>query len=91
MEKEKLRKRGLWLAYFIIAWDVIEGITAITAGILDNSIALIGFGMDSGIEVFAAGVTIWYLRSQNQKRFKSALEAISKLQVERSFKLPHCE
>ncbi len=73
----KLRKRGLYFAYFIIVWDVIEGLVAVTAGILANSIALIGFGIDSGIEVFAAAVTVWYLRSKDEKRFKSALRLIA--------------
>ncbi len=74
---QKLRKRGLYFAYFIIVWDIIEGAVAVTAGILANSIALIGFGIDSGIEVFAAIVTVWYLRSKDEKRFKSALRLIA--------------
>lgn len=80
MENNKiqtLRKRGLYFAYFIIVWDVIEGIVAVTAGIVANSIALIGFGIDSGIEVFAAAVTVWYLRSKDEKRFKSSLRLIA--------------
>ena len=73
----KLKKIGLYLAYFIIVWDLIEGFIAITAGIMANSIALIGFGMDSGIEVFAALVTVWYLRSKDERHYKSALRLIA--------------
>ena len=65
--KRTLRKRGLYFAYFLGAWDLIEGGVAITAGIIANSIALIGFGIDSFIEVFAAGVTAWHLRSGKEK------------------------
>lgn len=54
-----LRRRGLQLASFIIVWDVIEGIVAVTAGLLAGSIALVGFGIDSAIEVFAASIVIW--------------------------------
>jgi divalent metal cation (Fe/Co/Zn/Cd) transporter len=43
-----LRRRGLQLAWFIIVWDVIEGIVAVTAGLLAGSIALVSFGIDSG-------------------------------------------
>ncbi|MBI1954886.1 MAG: cation transporter, partial [Acidobacteria bacterium] len=41
---------------------VLEGIIAIAAGWLADSIALVSFGLDSGIEVLAAGILIWRLR-----------------------------
>jgi divalent metal cation (Fe/Co/Zn/Cd) transporter len=78
MRDEKLLlQRGLRLAYFIIVWDVIEGIVAVTAGIFARSIALLGFGIDSGIEVFAAGVTVWQLRGGARARQKPALRLIA--------------
>lgn len=49
---QALKRRGLRLAYFIIVWDAIEGIVAVTAGLIAGSIALVGFGIDSLIEVF---------------------------------------
>ena len=60
-EKTALR-HALFLAWFIVVWDVIEGIVAVTAGLRAGSIALVGFGIDSAIEVMAAGVVIWHLR-----------------------------
>ena len=52
-DKEGLRKKGLKLAWFIVGWDTVEGIVAVTAGLIAGSIALVGFGIDSAIEVFA--------------------------------------
>ena len=72
-----LQQRGLRLAYFIIVWDVIEGIVAVTAGLIANSIALLGFGIDSAIEVFAAGVTAWQLRGGARARQHTALRLIA--------------
>lgn len=63
MSEAELRRRAFRLEYFTIAWDVIEGAIAITAGIVAGSIALLGFGIDSSIEVFAATVVIWQLRA----------------------------
>lgn len=77
MDKKQLLKYGLFLAYFIIIWDVIEGGVAITAGVLANSIALIGFGIDSIIEVFAAAVTAWHLRGGVERSNKTALRLIA--------------
>ncbi|HEY1074892.1 MAG TPA: cation transporter [Patescibacteria group bacterium] len=76
-DRASLIRKALLLAYFIIAWDVIEGMVAVTAGILANSVALIGFGIDSGIEVFAAIVTAWYLRGNGQRDKKLPLRLIA--------------
>lgn len=76
-DKEVLRKKGLKLAWFIVGWDVVEGVVAVTAGIIAGSIALIGFGIDSAIEVFAALVVIWHLRHTSDTRYKTALKLIA--------------
>ncbi|TAK65495.1 MAG: hypothetical protein EPO22_04735 [Dehalococcoidia bacterium] len=46
----------LWLT---VAWNVIEGCVAVSSGLLAGSIALVGFGLDSFIEVAAAAVLLW--------------------------------
>ena len=76
-DPERLRRRGLRLAWFIVGWDVIEGAVAVTAGIAAGSIALIGFGIDSAIEVFAASVVIWQLRGGTHARMRTALRLIA--------------
>ena len=76
-ETQKLEKHGLQLAYFIIGWDLIEGIIAVTAGLIAGSIALTGFGIDSAIEVFAASVVVWHLRGAKKERVKPALKLIA--------------
>ena len=77
MGTEALRKRGLRLAWFIVGWDIVEGTIAVTAGLLAGSIALIGFGIDSAIEVFAALVVIWQLRRNGKQRYATALRLIA--------------
>ena len=74
---EQLRRRGLQLAWFIVVWDLIEGVVAVTAGLAAGSIALLGFGIDSGIEVFAASVVIWQLRGGAHARMRPALRLIA--------------
>lgn len=53
-ETERLTRRGLRLAQFTVAYNVVEGIIAVTAGILAGLVSVIGFGIDSGIESIAA-------------------------------------
>lgn len=53
-ETERLTRKGLRLAQFTVAYNVIEGIIAVTAGILAGLVSVVGFGIDSGIESIAA-------------------------------------
>ena len=76
-EEERLRRRGLRLAWFIVGWDLVEGVIAVAAGLAAGSIALVGFGIDSSIEVFAAAVVIWQLRGGPRARQGRALRLIA--------------
>jgi divalent metal cation (Fe/Co/Zn/Cd) transporter len=60
--RQGLHRRALRLEYFTIGWNVIEAVVAIGAGIIAGSVALIGFGVDSGIEVISAIGLLWRLR-----------------------------
>jgi divalent metal cation (Fe/Co/Zn/Cd) transporter len=53
-QKERLTRRGLRLAQFSVAYNVVEGAVAITAGILAGLVSVVGFGIDSAIESIAA-------------------------------------
>ena len=58
-------------------WDCTEGAVAVTAGLAAGSIALLGFGLDSGIEVFAASGVVWQLRGGAHARMHTALRLIA--------------
>jgi divalent metal cation (Fe/Co/Zn/Cd) transporter len=59
-----LSRRSLWLAYATAGYNLLEGLVAIAAGAAASSSALIGFGLDSFVEVSSAGVIIWQFRSR---------------------------
>lgn len=50
------------LLWFTLAWNVGEGVVAVSSGVMAGSVALVGFGLDSAIEVIAAAVLIWRMR-----------------------------
>jgi cation diffusion facilitator family transporter len=50
------------LEWFTVTWNVIEAAVATTAGVVAGSVALVGFGVDSGIEVIAASALLWRFR-----------------------------
>ncbi len=81
-ERDRLVRRGLWLAALTISWNVIEAVVAISAGIAAGSLALVAFGFDSIIEVLSAWVVVWQFRGElrggyDEARERKALKAIA--------------
>ena len=73
-----LGRRIRWLVAATITYNVIEAIIAITAGTIASSIALIGFGLDSVIEVSSAAAVAWQFAGQDhERREKVALRVIA--------------
>ena len=66
--RDHLVRRGRQLAWFTIVWNAIEGVVAIGSGIAAGSIALVGFGADSYVEVFAGSVILWRLAAERHGR-----------------------
>jgi divalent metal cation (Fe/Co/Zn/Cd) transporter len=58
-DRHRLVRRAQLLAWASLAWMTAEGVIAVVAGIMAGSIALIGFGIDSGIEGIASVIIIW--------------------------------
>lgn len=75
--RASLIERGQRLAWVTIGWNAVEGVIAVGAGIAAGSLALVGFGLDSFIEVFAGGVVLWQLRGVAEERERWALRLIA--------------
>jgi divalent metal cation (Fe/Co/Zn/Cd) transporter len=71
-----LRRRAFRLEYLTIVWNAFEGVAAIAAGILAGSVALVAFGLDSSVEVFASLAVLWELRGARGRREDTALSLI---------------
>ena len=72
--REALVQRGLWLNWFGIIYNVGEAVIAIAAGIGAGSVALIGFGVDSAIEVTASIAAQWRLRVDADRERRERIE-----------------
>ena len=66
--RQTLLARGVRLEGALIAWNVVEGIIAVSAGLVASSVALIGFGVDSFIEVTSAAIVLWRLWAELRDR-----------------------
>jgi divalent metal cation (Fe/Co/Zn/Cd) transporter len=61
VDRTALLKKGVLLEYGAIGWNVVAVITAVAAGIVTDSIALVGFGLDSIIVSVSSGMVLWRL------------------------------
>ncbi len=77
VEGRLLRRRALALAWITVVWNAIEAVVAIAAGQAAGSLALVGFGLDSTIEVASAGVVIWQFSGLDEEREQRALRLIA--------------
>jgi len=57
-------RRAVGAAWFTIGYNVVEGVVAITGGVIAGAVSLVGFGVDSGIEVAAAAVVLVRLSAE---------------------------
>jgi len=74
--RRELVRRGQRLEYFTIVYNTLEGLVSIGAGAIAGSVSLIGFGLDSLIEVTSGAALLW--------RFHHDLNHSRREQVERT-------
>src|SRR6476646_2716907 len=59
LDRRLIVQRGRRLEYFTIVWNMLEGLVAVVAGAFAGSISLVGFGVDSFIEVTYGAALLW--------------------------------
>lgn len=70
-------RRGLWLNVATIAYNSLEAVISLVAGALAGSVALVGFGVDSIIEVTASGAAHWRLRADWDPARRERVERVT--------------
>jgi len=73
LKSQSLRRRALLLVWIGELWNIFEAIVALWAALLSSSVALLAFGLDSLIELFAGAVLIW--RFWKEKSDESSTES----------------
>ncbi|MGH9580135.1 MAG: cation transporter, partial [Terriglobales bacterium] len=65
-ERQTAVRRGVRLEIMTVGWNSLEAVIAVLAGLAAGSIALVGFGLDSVIEVSSGAVLLWRLRAEQR-------------------------
>jgi cation diffusion facilitator family transporter len=77
MMREAAVVRGLRLEYLTIGWNLLEALIALISGMIAGSIALIGFGLDSVVEVSSGAVLVWRLRADRHSENREKVERLA--------------
>jgi divalent metal cation (Fe/Co/Zn/Cd) transporter len=77
LNRQAVARRGKQLEYFTIAWNSLEGLVAVIAGALAGSISLVGFGIDSFIEVTSGSVLLWRMSVDADLQKREQREIVS--------------
>jgi divalent metal cation (Fe/Co/Zn/Cd) transporter len=76
-ERHVIAQRGKRLEYFTIAWNTLEGLVAMVAGSAAGSISLVGFGIDSFIEVVSGSTLLWRMATDADLQARERNERLS--------------
>jgi divalent metal cation (Fe/Co/Zn/Cd) transporter len=77
-DRRRLGRRAQWLAAASVSYNVVEAAVAISAGVVSGSVALVGFGLDSIVEVASGLIILWQFRHpMPETRERRALRLIA--------------
>jgi divalent metal cation (Fe/Co/Zn/Cd) transporter len=77
-DRARLGRRAQWLAGASVAYNVLEAVIAVAAGLVAGSVALVGFGLDSVVEVSSGLIILWQFRHRMpQSRERRALRLMA--------------
>lgn len=77
LDRPVLVRQGRWLNAATLVYNCLEGVAAVGIGLSAGSVALVGFGIDSGIEVTASLVALWRLSADAEPVRRARVERIS--------------
>ena len=77
MTRKTIAERGKRLEYFTIVWNSLEGLVAVIAGAIAGSISLVGFGIDSFIEVTSGATLLWRMSVDADEESRERNERLS--------------
>ena len=84
-DRAALVRRGLWLNYVTIGYNLVEAIISVAAGVVAGSVALVSFGVDSGIEVTSSLAAHWRLRADTDPERRERVEWLTHRIIGASF------
>jgi divalent metal cation (Fe/Co/Zn/Cd) transporter len=77
LTRHAVAQRGRRLEYFTIAWNSLEGAVGIAAGFIAGSVSLVGFGVDSFLEVTSGAALLWRMSVDAEEHQRERVEQVT--------------
>lgn len=77
IDRPEFVRRGRMLEYFTVAYNSVEGLVSIVAGLIAGSVSLTGFGLDSVIEVTSGAALLWRFKHDGTESRRETSERIT--------------
>jgi divalent metal cation (Fe/Co/Zn/Cd) transporter len=77
IDRRDIARQGRRLEYFTISWNSLEGLVAVIAGAVAGSISLVGFGIDSFIEVISGAALLWRMLADADAERRERIELVA--------------
>jgi divalent metal cation (Fe/Co/Zn/Cd) transporter len=77
LNRGDLVRRGRRLEYFTIGYNSVEGLVSIVAGLIAGSVSLVGFGLDSAVEVASGAALLWRLHHDPNPSRREQVERVT--------------
>jgi divalent metal cation (Fe/Co/Zn/Cd) transporter len=84
-DRSALVRQGLLLNWVTIGYNLVEAIISVAAGLVSGSVALVSFGVDSGIEVTSSLAAHWRLRADSDPERRERVERLTHRIIGASF------
>lgn len=69
-------RQALWLSYFTVGYNILEGIVSVVFALAAGSPALLGFGIDSFVESLSGLVMVWRFSASDNHREQRAVRLV---------------
>ena len=74
--RASLLRRALRLEWLTVGWNAVEGVIAVVAALAANSVALLGFGIDSFVETVSGTVILWRIGAERRAKDAERIERV---------------
>lgn len=85
LDRRRIVRRGQWLTAATLAYNSLEAMISVGAGVLAGSVALVGFGFDSLIELGASAAGLWRLKADIDLEARARVERVTSRLIGVSF------
>lgn len=75
-ERAAVRRRAWRLEVLTVGWNLVEGVVSVWAALVAGSVALLGFGLDSFVEMTSGGILLWRLHAEKEGMVACDVERI---------------